>query len=89
MTRFLILALSLCAAASFVFGQGNTGSILGTITDATGAVVPGAKVSVINTRTNVKVESTSDSVGNYLFNFLSPSSYRVEAEVTGFKKFTT
>ncbi|MBL8218273.1 MAG: TonB-dependent receptor [Bryobacterales bacterium] len=88
MTRFSTLALSLCAAASFLFGQGNTGSILGTITDATGAVVPGAKVSVINTRTNVKVESTSDSVGNYLFNFLSPSSYRVEAEVTGFKKFT-
>ncbi|MBL8179877.1 MAG: TonB-dependent receptor [Bryobacterales bacterium] len=87
MTRFQTLALSAFLTGALLFGQGNTGSILGTITDATGAVVPGAKVSVVNTRTNVKVESTSDSVGNYLFNFLAPSTYRVETEVAGFKKF--
>ncbi len=78
----------LLLAATHLFGQGNTGSILGTITDSSGAVVPAAKVSTVNTGTNVKVDSTSDAVGNYLFNFLPPGSYRVETEVTGFKKFS-
>ena len=88
MPRFLLSAAILLLSAFHLFSQGNSGSILGTITDATGAVVPTAKVSITNTRTNVKVEGEGDALGNYLFNFLAPSAYRVEAEVTGFKKFS-
>jgi len=83
MLRAVALALFGLAA----FGQGNTGSILGTLTDASSAVVPSAKVTITNVLTGVKLENTTDSQGNYLFNFLSPGSYKVEAEVTGFKKF--
>ncbi|MBM3756365.1 MAG: hypothetical protein FJW38_20535 [Acidobacteria bacterium] len=83
MLRAVTLALFGLAA----FGQGNTGSILGTLTDASSAVVPSAKVTITNVLTGVKLENTTDSQGNYLFNFLSPGSYKVEAEVTGFKKF--
>ncbi|MFN7925543.1 MAG: TonB-dependent receptor [Bryobacteraceae bacterium] len=75
-------------AAALLLGQGNTGAILGTVTDASGSVVPSAKVSIQNTRTGVKTDTTSDSAGNYLFNFLQPGQYKVETEVSGFKKFT-
>ncbi|HZO54388.1 MAG TPA: TonB-dependent receptor, partial [Bryobacteraceae bacterium] len=88
MRRVLSLAAPLLLISSLLFGQGNSGSILGTITDSSGGVVASAKVSVTNTRTGVKVDGSSDTSGNYLFNFLSPGSYRVEAEVSGFKKFS-
>ena len=87
MSRLKIFFFILLVAA-LLFGQGNTGSILGTVTDGTGAVVPGAKLQITNTRTGVKTDTTADSVGNYLFNFLSPGAYKVEAEVSGFKKFS-
>lgn len=83
--RPLVIGMVLSAAA--LFGQGNTGSIVGTLTDPSSAVVAGAKVIVTNTGTGVKTESTSDSQGSYVFNFLSPGTYRVETEVAGFKKF--
>jgi hypothetical protein len=88
MRRVLSLAAPLLLISSLLFGQGNSGSILGTITDSSGGVVASTKVSVTNTRTGVKVDGASDTSGNYLFNFLSPGSYRVEAEVSGFKKFS-
>ena len=62
------------------------GQILGTITDPSGAVVPGVKVTITETRTNfVRTENTNDS-GNYFFVNLDPGDYRVEAEKTGFSK---
>ena len=66
--------------------QGNTGAILGTVTDASGAVVPGAKVVVSNIDTGVESPATTDGVGSYSFRFLQPGRYRVEAEATGFRK---
>src|SRR5690349_20857117 len=88
MRHVLSLAVLSLLLQSLLFGQGNSGSILGTITDSSGGVVAAAKVSVTNTRTGVKVDGLSDTSGNYLFNFLSPGAYRVETEVSGFKKFS-
>ncbi|HEU0119494.1 MAG TPA: carboxypeptidase-like regulatory domain-containing protein, partial [Bryobacteraceae bacterium] len=87
LTHTLRLSLVALAGSLLLQGQGNTGSILGTVTDSSAAVIPNAKVMITNKGTGVKAESTSDSVGNYLFNFLQPGSYRVEAEVSGFKRF--
>jgi hypothetical protein len=84
----LRLGIVFLLAFALLFGQGNTGAILGTLTDGTGAVIPNAKLQITNTRTGVKIDTTSDSVGNYLFNFLSPGVYKVEAEVSGFKRFS-
>ncbi|HYI93011.1 MAG TPA: carboxypeptidase-like regulatory domain-containing protein [Bryobacteraceae bacterium] len=88
MRQVLSLAALSLLMHSLLFGQGNSGSILGTITDSSGAVVAAAKVSITNIRTGVQVDGASDTSGNYLFNFLSPSTYRVETEVAGFKKFS-
>jgi hypothetical protein len=70
-----------------LFGQGNTSSIVGTVTDPSGAIVPGAKVVATNVGTGVASAVTSDSFGNYTVSLLPPGVYNVEAEVTGFKKF--
>ena len=85
-TLFRQLAL-VVAAAAIVSAQGNTGSILGSVTDSSSAVIPNAKMTITNKSTGVKAETTSDSAGNYLFNFLQPGVYRVDAEVSGFKRF--
>ncbi|HWB99953.1 MAG TPA: carboxypeptidase-like regulatory domain-containing protein, partial [Bryobacteraceae bacterium] len=86
-SRFVSTFATLLWAAS-LFGQGNTGSLLGTVTDSSSAVVPNVRVTITNTQTGVQASTITDSLGNYLFNFLAPGTYKVEAEVTGFKKFT-
>ena len=83
--RTLVIALF---SAAMLFSQGNTGSIRGTISDATTAVVPGAKVTLTNVRTGVQVSATTDGLGNYLFDFLPAGAFRVDVESAGFKKVT-
>src|SRR5262245_14666530 len=85
-TLELSLVLSL-VCTTLLFGQANTGSIRGTVTDSTGAVVPAAKIVLTNARTGVQSSSTTNSVGDYVFEFLPPGEYRIDAEVAGFKKF--
>jgi hypothetical protein len=61
-------------------------SIVGTLTDASGAVVPGARITSTNVHTNEKREFRTDSLGNYEINNLFPGEYVVEAEAAGFTK---
>ncbi len=81
-----ILVFAFVSAVS-LFGQGNTGAILGTVTDSSGGIVAGARVVVTNTGTGVQSNATTDGLGSYTFNFLQPGSYTVETELAGFKKF--
>src|SRR5207245_6343844 len=61
-------------------------SLQGVVTDAQGAVVPGAKVILTDEETNRKLEITSNDSGIYNLSALPPSHYRIEVEKTGFKK---
>jgi hypothetical protein len=61
--------------------------LTGLVSDTSGAVVVGAKVTVRNTATGVVTEATTNETGNYQFPFLAPGSYEVTCEQTGFKKF--
>ena len=81
--RFLLVALLL---SCFVWAQSDEGRILGTITDATGSVVVGAKITITNGSTNVSRALTSNRVGDYLAPGLRPGQYVVTAEAPGFKK---
>lgn len=63
-----------------------TGTILGVVTDPSGAVVAGAKVVVKNTGTNESAALTTDEFGNYFVPNLKPGAYRVEVEAQGFKR---
>jgi len=63
----------------------STGSIQGTVTDPSGAVMPGAKVSIRNNATNQVIETMTTSSGNYASGALIPGQYTVRIEVKGFR----
>jgi outer membrane receptor protein involved in Fe transport len=79
---FLTLLVVACAA----FGQGTTGAIDITVTDTSGAAVPGAKVSAVNVGTGASYRTESDSGGRAQFLLLRAGSYRVTVEQQGFEK---
>jgi hypothetical protein len=62
------------------------GTITGTITDSTGAVMPGATVTVTNTATAISNMVVRDARRNYTIPLLSPGTYQVTVEPDGFKK---
>lgn len=68
----------------FVSGQRTTGSIAGTVTDASGAVVPGASVTVTSESTRVANTTTSDPSGRYEFLSLPAGRYSISAVHEGF-----
>jgi carboxypeptidase family protein len=78
--------LILFAVTAVAFAQESRGTIIGHVTDASGAAMPGAQVRVINTATNITATATTNEDGNFNVPFLTPGTYRVSAELTGFKK---
>ena len=79
--------LTLCLLlASAVFAQNNNGRISGTVTDATGSVIAGASVSVVNRDTKVTQKVSTDAAGFYVVPDLPVGTYSVIAEAAGFKK---
>ena len=71
-----------------LFGQQTSGSISGVVQDSQGAVVPGAKVTVINEiQGAVVMESVTGPEGAFLFTPLQAARYTVNVEFTGFKKY--
>src|SRR5262249_14285050 len=71
-----------------VSAQTFRGTILGTIVDPQGALVPGAKITVRNTSTGLERSTTSDEAGNYTVPELPVGPYEVGVEMTGFAKAT-
>ncbi len=91
MTRFRLFSLVLAAGllgASPALAQVDTGSILGTVRDKSGAVVPGATVNVLESSTNTLTVRSADASGNYVATPLRIGVYAVTVELTGFKKQT-
>src|SRR6266404_4488644 len=68
-----------------LFAQGNFGRILGTVTDQTGAVLPGATVSVIDTQRGLARTLTTDAAGEYSAPTLIPGTYTIRVEAKGFR----
>ncbi|HKQ74561.1 MAG TPA: carboxypeptidase regulatory-like domain-containing protein [Blastocatellia bacterium] len=77
------IILMLVTLSPIIFAQ-STGTIQGTVTDPTGAAVPGAKVTVRNQATGIERIVETDSNGNYQTVALPPGVYRVEAQAQGF-----
>jgi hypothetical protein len=73
-------------AALPVFSQTTFGTIIGNITDPTGAAVPDTEVTLTNISTSEKRTATTNSDGLYQFVNLQPAQYRVEVGKTGFKR---
>ncbi len=83
-TRRLCFLVYLAMSISSLNGQ-TFAEITGTITDSTGAVVPGATVSVINSQTNQERRVESNESGNYTVPFLVPGGYSTKVQHGGFK----
>jgi len=80
--------VALMASAMMALAQVDTGSIVGTVTDSAGAVVPGAMVSVVNEDTAAKLTAKTGEDGRYVFTPLHIGIYSVMVEAGGFKKAT-
>ncbi len=81
-----ILVFVGCVSSRHVCAQQFYGTITGTVTDPTGAVVANASVKVTNVDTNVTVALKTNNAGVYVANNLTVGNYRVEGEASGFKK---
>ncbi len=82
-------ALCLCGATTALHAQAITATVVGSVTDPSGAAVPAAKVNIANKQTGVQRSTTSDSTGSYTFTFLNPGSWAVTVEAKGFQKSET
>ena len=83
-----LLAILTASTCSFLSAQVSTGDVLGTVTDSSGAAVPGAKVHIENTGTHIVRETTSGDNGAYTFTQLQPGTYSLSATAQGFKTFS-
>jgi hypothetical protein len=92
MLRKTIIAVSLSVGlwiltGGVCFGQIKSGTITGRVTDSSGAVVPGAKVSVVETATNVATDTITTSTGDYTVPALPPGIYNVVVTKQGFATY--
>ena len=81
----LRLCLSVFLVSVPVFSQANMGRILGSITDSSGAVIGGARVTVTDVERGTSRVLTTDEAGAYNAPSLLPGTYLIRAELTGFK----
>src|ERR1700739_1882500 len=74
----VILAVVVLSSSAPVDAQSTSASLTGRITDSSKAIVPNAKVIVINTGTRIRYESITNETGSYYVTDLSPGTYRIE-----------
>ncbi len=82
----LASAVTLAVCVTPIAAQVTTGSLIGTVTDP-GGVVPGANVTITEVNRGTSDTFVTDSAGSYTAPFLTPGTYRVEVNVSGFKKW--
>src|SRR5215467_12212261 len=82
------IALVLLLWAPALRAQAVSGTILGTVQDSSGAAVPGASVTIVNSETGLKRSVTSDSAGEFNVPSLQPGMYNLSGEMKGFKKMS-
>src|ERR1700757_2629402 len=89
MRKSLCLAVAVALvcglAVTSAVGQAVYGSVLGTVTDPSGAAVNGAKVTATSQTKNTSVEATTNESGNYSITHLIPDVYTIRVEAQGFK----
>lgn len=83
----MVVGAALICIPIAAFGQGY-GSVTGTVTDPTGAVVPGAAVTATQPGTGQVLRTTSSAAGGYAFSSLAPSVYNITARHEGFEAYT-
>src|ERR1041384_5207091 len=85
----VIVAFTLGLLATYAAFAQTTGfaTIVGNVSDSSGAVIPGAKISIVNKDTNFQFEGQTNQDGYYYVPNLRPGVYSVTVEAPGFKKY--
>jgi len=76
-------------SAGTLKAQQNNAAIVGTVTDSSGAVLPGATVTLTNTATNVAQTTQTSGAGDYVFPMVQVGTYGIKVEMKGFKTFAS
>jgi hypothetical protein len=85
-TGRFVAALALALFATPALAQVDTGTILGTVRDSTGAVLPTAKVTIVHEGQSITLSTETRDDGTFIFTPIRTGTYRVEVESPGFKK---
>src|SRR5438128_10829098 len=88
MSRLRCAPLCLLLFAAPLLAQDARGTIVGRLTDASGATVAGAEVRATNVATGVSASAKANEAGNYSLPYLVPGMYTVTSENAGFRKFS-
>ncbi len=83
---FACLLLTLVLCVTLAYGQAVSGTMVGTISDSSGASVPNAKITITEVNTGTIRTANTNESGNYSFADLPPGKYKVSIEMTGFKR---
>jgi hypothetical protein len=83
--KWLVLVLTSCLFTSAAVAQSTFGSIVGTVKDQSGSVVPGATVTLVNSGSSATKTATTSASGNYEFLNLDAGNYQVSIAASGFK----
>ncbi|MGH9689223.1 MAG: carboxypeptidase-like regulatory domain-containing protein, partial [Candidatus Acidiferrales bacterium] len=81
------LGLACILGSPMAFAQGSQGRISGTVRDATGAVIPGALVTLRNEASGTVLRTTADVSGLYDFNYIPAATYTLRVSTKGFKAY--
>src|SRR6266849_2485779 len=86
MKKLRIAPILVCLGLNILaFGQSTNATVSGTVSDSSGAVLPGVSVTATNTGTGVVTSGVSNESGVYNFASLLPGTYKVSAELPGFQ----
>ena len=87
MKPILTVVLAFVSLATFAMGQETRATLTGRVTDPTGAVVPNANITIVDTDTGATTTVRSNGAGAYSAPFLLPGTYKVTAQLAGFKTY--
>lgn len=85
LATLVLIGLGLVFGPQVAVAQTSNGSIIGTVTDSSGATIPGATVTVTSVERGVAIEASTSEVGAYRIYPLDPGTYRVSASTDGFQ----
>jgi hypothetical protein len=88
-SHFALTLISLLCATGIALGQGTASRVTGVVTDPSGAIVPGATVTLTNEGTAVSFTTETSSTGDYVFDSVQIGVYTLAVEMQGFKKFVS